>query len=142
MNKKYVCYCGMYCENCVVKAQVEPASIVLHDIINRAGFEEVAHNNPDGARFLRFLKLISEKGACTLCHNGSGNPVCAVRVCAKEKEIDMCAFCDDYPCDKLNDFFKVYPVLKDDNDLLREKGMEKWIQMQEERKENGYVYKN
>jgi len=31
MDRKYACYCGLYCENCAVKAKVEPAARVLFD---------------------------------------------------------------------------------------------------------------
>jgi len=37
---------------------------------------------------------------------------CKIRKCAKEKEIKNCAYCDDYACDKLNDFFKMAPEAK------------------------------
>lgn len=29
MDRKYSCYCGLYCENCAVKVKVEPAAKVL-----------------------------------------------------------------------------------------------------------------
>ena len=57
----------------------------------------------------------------------------------------MCAFCDDYPCDKFNSFLNVtvgYPVLENDNLLLRDKGWEAWATLQDERREKGYTYKD
>ena len=35
MNKKYMCHCGLYCENCAVKAKVEPASKALYEEMKR-----------------------------------------------------------------------------------------------------------
>jgi len=55
----------------------------------------------------------------------------------------MCAFCGDYPCDKFNSFLDVtvgYAVLESDNALLREKGWEEWLALQEGRMKRGYTY--
>jgi len=35
--------------------------------------------------------------------------VCEIRKCAREKGLENCAYCDDYACEKLNDFFKMVP---------------------------------
>ena len=140
MNKRYMCYCGLYCENCAVKAKVEPASKVLYDEMKKAGFEDIIHFLPDGEGFWRFLKSVAEEGACVSCQEGSGNPGCAVRICAKEKGVGMCALCGEYPCGEFDEFFRVYPVLKNDNDLLREEGLNEWIKMQEARKAKGFAY--
>ena len=82
MNKKYICYCGLYCENCAVKAKVEPASKVLYEEMKKAGFEDIIHFIPDGEGFWRFLKSVSQEGACISCQEDSGNPGCTVRICA------------------------------------------------------------
>ena len=104
------------------------------------GFEEIVHMIPGGDGFWPFLKSMAEDGVCVSCRDGSGNPGCAVRVCAKEKCIDMCALCGDYPCDKFAAFFEGYPVLKQDNALLRDKGWEAWAELQDERRAKGYTY--
>jgi hypothetical protein len=52
----------------------------------------------------------------------------------------MCAFCEDYPCEFFVVFFKGYPILQQDNALLREKGMEEWLKLQDERHERGFTY--
>ena len=140
MNKKYMCYCGIYCENCAVKAKVEPASKVLYEEMKKAGFEDIINFIPDGEGFWRFLKSVSQEGACISCQEGSGNPGCVVRICAKEKGIEMCALCQEYPCDKFYEYFKGYPVLEHDNDILRKDGLDKWAEMQNERKEKGFTY--
>ena len=37
---------------------------------------------------------------------------CEIRKCGMSKGIDNCAFCNDYACDKLLDFFKMVPDAK------------------------------
>jgi len=139
MERKYTCYCGLYCENCAVMAKVAPAAVILYDEMKKAGFEEIVHFIPGGDGFWPFLKGMAEDGVCVSCRDGSGNPGCAVRICAKEKDVDMCALCSDYPCDKFAGFFKGYPVLEHDNALLREKGWEAWAKLQDKRRAKGYI---
>ena len=140
MDKKYMCYCGLYCGNCAVKAKVEPAAITLHEEMKKAGFEDIINYIPDGESFWRFLKSVAEEGTCLSCQEGSGNPDCAVRICAEQRGIEMCALCESYPCNKFGEFFKAYPILKSDNAMLREKGPEEWGEMQDERCKSGFCY--
>jgi len=140
MDKKYTCYCGLYCENCAVMAKVWPASKVLYEEMKKAGFEEIIQFIPGGDGFWAFLKGMSVDGVCVSCKDGSGNPGCAVRVCAKEKGVEMCALCGEYPCDKFAAFFEGYPCIEHDNALLRDKGWEAWSALQDKRRANGFTY--
>jgi hypothetical protein len=83
---------------------------------------------------------MAEDGICVSCRDGGSNPGCAIRACAKEKGIEMCAFCDGYPCEKFNDMFKGISTLEHDNDLLRKSGWDAWSALQEERLARGYSY--
>ena len=86
MDKKYMCYCCLYCGNCAVKVKVEPASKILYDEMKKAGFEEIIQMIPDGDKFWAFLKGMVDN-LCVSCEDGSGNQGCAVRICAKNKNI-------------------------------------------------------
>ena len=140
MNEKYICYCGLYCENCAVLAKVAPASKVLYEEMRKAGFEAIIPLIPGGDGFWPFLKGMVEDGLCVSCKEGSGNPGCDVRVCAQEKGIETCALCEKYPCEKFDAFFQGYPTLRQDNALLREHGMDAWANLQDERRVNGFTY--
>jgi hypothetical protein len=133
----YIGYCGIYCENCAVKARVAPAAKVLFEEMRRAGFEEFIAFMPDGDTFWAFLKGMAEDGTCTSCKDGSGNPGCAVRICARGKGVEICALCEEYPCKEFDAFFEGYPVLRDDNALLREQGIGAWAKLQDERRTKG-----
>ena len=140
MKNEYTCFCGLYCLNCAVKAKIEPTAKLLHTEMKKAGFEDIIHLIDDGEGFWRFLKSVSEKGACISCRAGSGNPGCTVRLCAKEKEIEMCGLCESYPCKKFDELFKTYPILKIDNNILQIKGIDEWIIMQNKRNADGFTY--
>ena len=140
MEKRYITYCGLYCGNCAVKARVEPAAKVLYDEMKKAGFEGIIQFIPGGDGFWPFLKNMAQQGSCTSCREDGGNPGCAVRLCAKEKGVKMCALCESYPCEKFTKFFENYPTLKSDNALLREKGEAAWAKLHDERRSNGFSY--
>jgi len=134
---------GLYCEHCAVKVKVEPAARVLYDEMKKAGFEEVINYIPGGDGFWSFLKGMVEDGVCISCKEGSGNPGCAVRLCAKDKGVEMCAFCGDYPCEKFTAFLNAsvgYSVLEQDNAVLRDKGWDAWLELQAKRRATGYIY--
>lgn len=97
---------------------------------------------PSGDVFWTFLEDMAANGTCASCREGSGNPGCAIRICARDKRIEMCALCESYPCAHFTEFFKGYPILKQDNALLREKGMEAWSMRQDERCANGFTYQD
>jgi len=136
-----MCYCGLYCENCAVMANVAPASKALYDEMLRAGFEEVIRFIPGGDGFWPFLKNMAENGLCTSCKSGNGgDPGCTVRLCAKEKGMEMCALCGDYPCEKFNGLTGFRSIMEKDNALLRDQGMDAWAKLQDERRKNGITY--
>ena len=139
MDKKYMCYCGLYCGNCAVKVKVEPSAKVLYMEMKKAGFEDIIQMIPDGDKFWTFLKGMV-KSICISCKEGSGNPGCIVRKCAKDKNVEMCAFCKEYPCEKFDKYFHGYPILKNDNQLLRDEGIDIWSKIQDERQANGFTY--
>ncbi|MCL2709189.1 MAG: DUF3795 domain-containing protein [Defluviitaleaceae bacterium] len=143
MDKKFACYCGLCCLHCSVKTKVEPAARVLRDEMKSAGFEDVIAFIPGGEGFWAFLKGMADEGVCVSCRDGSGNPGCEIRICAKTRGVEMCAFCGEYPCEKLAAFFKTsvgFPVLENDNALLRENGWDAWSKLQDERRKRGYSY--
>jgi hypothetical protein len=142
MDKRLSCYCGLYCENCAIKVKVFPAAKLLYDEMKKAGFDDVVNNIQGGKGFWSFLEDMAENWICTSCREGSGNPGCKVRQCAQEKNVDMCALCESYPCELIDGFDEGYPILKHDNALLRDKGWEAWAKLQGERLANGFTYKH
>lgn len=50
----------------------------------------------------------------------SASKNCSIRKCAREKELENCAFCTEYACGKLEAFFKTDPTAKARLDALRD----------------------
>ena len=45
--------------------------------------------------------------------------MCEIRACGIERGLKNCAFCDDYACEKLEEFFKMVPENKVTLDAIR-----------------------
>jgi hypothetical protein len=45
--------------------------------------------------------------------------VCEIRKCGKEKKVKNCAYCTEYACEKLTDFFKMAPQAKTNLEEVR-----------------------
>ncbi len=72
--------------------------------------------------FKEILDFFSQ-GSCSGCREGERKfPTCTIAPCIREKELDFCFTCSEYPCDR-GDFD---PVIK-----------KRWIQMNNRMKEIG-----
>jgi len=140
MDRKYICYCGFYCGNCATKVKVEPAAKILYEEMKKAGFEALIPMIPDYDKFWSFLKDMAVNGTCISCKEGSGHPKCKIRMCAIEKNIEMCTFCEIYPCEYFTELLEVCPILADDNSVLQEEGMDTWSKLQDGRQARGFTY--
>jgi len=61
---------------------------------------------------------------CDGCISGSQRifsycSICEIRKCGKEKNVKNCAYCEDYPCEKLSKLFAGYSKAKDTLDGVR-----------------------
>jgi len=45
--------------------------------------------------------------------------ICNIRQCGREKNLENCAGCDDYPCKKLEDLFEMAPQAKANLDRIK-----------------------
>ena len=100
--KTMIAYCGINCKEC-------PAYIATQ-------------NNDDAARAKvaqEWQKMFNpnikpEDINCDGCTSKSLRlfqhcKECGIRLCGIEKKIENCADCQEYTCDKLEDFFKMVP---------------------------------
>ncbi len=92
-----------------------------------------------GAR--KFLSGLAKSESRCSCREGTcGSPFCAIRKCAREKGIDVCVACGEYPCNRIEGIAKGYPTLLADGKRMKEIGMDAWIKEQEERAKTGFAY--
>lgn len=104
MNK-IIAFCGLVCTEC-------PAFLVTQKDSNA---ERKAVAEQWSKRYNTDIK--PEDINCDGCTSTSGMifnycNVCEIRRCGKEKHIKNCAYCDEYPCEKLNSFWAMAPHAK------------------------------
>ncbi|MGF7059132.1 DUF3795 domain-containing protein [Brassicibacter mesophilus] len=112
MNK-IVAYCGLVCDDC-------PAFIATknNDLAQKEKLSE-EWSSPQ-------YKVSPEDINCTGCHSDS-NVVfkfcreCEIRICGIGKGKNNCAYCNEYPCTKLDIPFKNSPQNKETLDQIRER---------------------
>ena len=137
---KHVTYCGLYCRHCVNYARIPQQAKALYDTMKREGFEYFGpYESPEFNDFWKHLaKLTKQDKTNPACRGGCGDPGCKVRICAREKGVEICVYCDEYPCEKLDFLVRQYPALLGDGKKLKEMGIDAWLVEQEERCERGY----
>jgi Protein of unknown function (DUF3795) len=110
--KEMTAYCGLHCREC-------GAFLATRDDDDRKR-EEIAELWSE--QYHADIKPgdINCQGCKSggLCHFQYCD-VCEIRLCARKRKIANCAFCDDYPCGKLEEFFKMAPQSKVSLDALR-----------------------
>jgi hypothetical protein len=111
MNK-IIDYCGLVCSEC-------PAFI--------------ATKNNDNAKRKETAELWSKQFGhamkpedinCEGCTPATGkkigySTICEIRKCGQEKKVVNCAYCVDYACEKLDNFFKMAPVCQTNLDEVK-----------------------
>ena len=113
MNKekilKALAPCGINCERCVgfKDGEIKKASEVLKKGLE--GFDKLAEKFSNFVPIFKNYKHFEEiidffsKADCAGCRYGKGkNMSCKVMICFKEKNVDFCAECDKFPCEKNN----------------------------------------
>ncbi len=141
-NLENVAYCGLYCRLCANKSRTPQHATALHDVMADDGWEFYGEYAIPGFKtfwdVLKRLKDFAE--TCPDCRGGCGDPECSIRICATDRNIDLCPFCEDFPCEHINALAKRYPNLISDGERLKNIGVETWVSEQEERRRKGFCY--
>lgn len=137
----FVTYCGLYCNLCSSRGRIPQRAQSLRDSMAEEGYELWGGEIPRFTEFWTFLTdLCSPEKACPGCQKGGGPPLCSIRKCCQERQYDVCAFCDDYPCHRITALAKGYPTLIADGERMKRIGIDAWVEEQEKRVKTGFVY--
>ena len=138
---RLVTYCGLYCGLCAERGRIPRQAGALRDSMSKEGYEHWGKELPGFVEFWKFLDgLCGPDKACPGCRQDGGPPFCTIRKCVREQEIEVCVFCEDYPCKRVLGIAKGYPTLIADGKRMKEIGIEAWIEEQEERAKTGFAY--
>ena len=148
--KKLIGYCGIYCGSCGMYRGRIYAKIAQEflEVIKAAGYPEELTINTKGIKpdfdFNEFLKGVKyfckeDSGAyCQeTCKQGGGVP-CKHRLCVKERGLEICYECNDFPCDHFSWTLKESPEKRKDFERFKKLGFEGWIRFHAERADRRY----
>jgi hypothetical protein len=136
-----VTYCGLYCGLCSSRNRTPQRAGALRQVMQKDGWEFWGKEQKDFREFWSFLNKLAEmESECSCRSRKCGPPFCSIRNCVQKKGIDPCPFCEEYPCHRIESLAKGYPTLVADARRMKEKGIDTWIQEQEERRKTGFAY--
>ena len=127
--------CGIYCGACELgNGTVKDLAHKLQELIARYDIAEWAEyaGLENYEVFAKGLGWFTQCD-CPGCRAGGGWPDCPMRRCAKEKGIEFCYECSDFPCEELLKFDKGAGVCVVNNRRIQEIGLESWLREQEEK---------
>lgn len=135
-------YCGLYCGLCAHRNRIPQRAKLLRETLHEEGMDSWHKYYPSMKdTFPTFWKFLDSlvKMDCT-CRTGGGPPDCKIRICAKEKGVDLCPFCAEYPCSLIESLAEHYVMVIQDGKRLRKIGLKAWVKEQEARAKRGVVY--
>jgi len=139
---RHVAYCGLHCGLCAQRSRIPKQARHLLKSLHEEGFDDFYQYVPEMKEifpsFWQFLQELA-KFDCT-CRTGGGPPDCKIRQCAKQKSIEICTQCEEYPCTLIQSLAEHYPTLIQDGKRLQKIGLAAWVKEQEERAKRGAVY--
>ncbi|MBU1626692.1 DUF3795 domain-containing protein [bacterium] len=147
MPDALICYCGYYGGSCAIWCgypHFRETVRLLAEWVDSMGFQhwmpEVVKDF-DYKEFRKGMEFLSkEEGGlrCTkCCKGGEGNPYCEVRICCKERGLEICFDCADLMgCEKIQKFPNIIERCREYKAL----GREEWLRKQEEQANQGYEF--
>ena len=136
-----VAYCGIYCPNCGMRNRLPERAAALLETMKVGQWEEFGPDIEGFTPFWKFLNYLTDTSVTKGCQaDNCGNPECGIRLCAKEKDVAACPMCADFPCEMIVSFTKSEPTVLFDGMRMKEIGLEKWVEEQEARRQNGFCY--
>ena len=133
-----VAYCGVYCPNCEARCQIPERASSLIGSMKAAQYDDWC---PETVwKFLNDLTDVSVTKSCR--EETCGDQNCGIKKCAKNKGVTVCPLCADYPCEMIQVLSRSDPTFIFDGKRMKEIGLEKWIDEQEVRRQNGFCYGN
>lgn len=106
-----IAYCGLSCTNC-------PAYIATQE-------NDDAKREETAAKWSKTFghDISPEDINCKGCHQDEVVfdycAKCEIRKCGQEHEIQNCAYCDKYACEKLQEFFEMAPEAEESLKRIR-----------------------
>ena len=107
-----ISYCGLLCHECgALIATLTDDDQKRAEVAKQWTTEYHKEFKPEDINC--FGCLAENQPVFGYCH------ICKIRSCARSKSVINCAYCEDYACDQLMEFFQMAPANKKRLDELR-----------------------
>jgi len=140
---RLVTYCSLYCGLCAQRKRIPQQAFQLQQTLHEEGFDDFFQYVPEMREtfpvFWQFLQKLAEMD-CSCRAGVGGPPDCEIRSCARQKHVEVCPLCEEYPCKRVKALAERYPTLIQDGKRLQKIGLEKWVEEQERRARRGFAY--
>jgi hypothetical protein len=112
--KKMIAFCGLVCSDCGAF------------IATQKNDKELRKKVAEEWTKAYHADLKPEDINCDGCLSPTGKvfsypQVCEIRACGKKQKVENCAYCSEYPCEKLNKFFELAPSARNTLEEIRKK---------------------
>lgn len=126
--------CGLDCRRCVAFAEgsvKDQAAGLMHDL---RGYEAIARvvadRVPAMAGYSAFVEVLEffAGASCGGCRSRSAAmPFCSAGECFREKGVDFCFQCDEYPCERNRYPENLHKRWRTINDRMRDVGVTRYV---------------
>lgn len=112
MVEKCIGSCGLTCSDCGAYLATHKDDDELREEVARKWTREYGH--------LFSKKDINCDGCLSTGRHVGYCSTCQIRKCAAERNMPNCAWCSEYPCEKLSEFFEMAPHCRTTLDSIRQ----------------------
>ena len=115
---KELAYCGLICQTCPIYQATRVRDLAEQERMRI----DIARICREEYGLMYDVKDITD---CNGCRTENGNLFsacknCKIRICAREHKYESCAYCPEYPCKILEEFYIKDPSAKLNLDRIRE----------------------
>lgn len=139
-----ITYCGFYGGNCArwyEYAVFRDLAATLAEWLDAQGYQywmPTEVKEFDYTEFRKALDFFSKKDTWLICSKccigGDGNPDCEIRKCCKDRGLEVCFECSEFPCDIVKGGTKMIERAEEYKKL----GKDEWLRQQVEKAEQGF----
>ncbi|MBC7264031.1 MAG: DUF3795 domain-containing protein [Chloroflexi bacterium] len=143
-DEDLITYCGFYGGNCARwcgYTKFRDLVALLAEWVDAQGYQ---HWMPqelhefDYREFRKGLDFFSKPDTWLVCHRcckgGDGNPDCEIRKCCRERGLEICFDCDEFPCERVGED----PGMMERSRQYRALGKTEWLRQQVEKANRGF----
>ena len=147
LKLRLLAHCGIYCGLCSSRNRMPAQALTLRQTMWKGGWDSLTDEVKDFKEFWRFLNRIADpEESCPGCRTAGAPPFCGgpgscdIRQCALGRKVDLCVYCRDWPCARIERLSRGYVTLIADGKRLKKIGLDKWLKEQQARAKTGFCY--